>query len=90
MIAQMSKVDLRPNLRELVLTNVDQVVRKARVMSCKLERDRVSILSPLHLHSSLTSLTRSHQARPFLSTRASWSCFSKLPRHRISHEWSPS
>lgn len=43
MIAQMSKVDLRPNLRELVLNNVDQVVRRARVMSCKMERDRVSL-----------------------------------------------
>jgi transformation/transcription domain-associated protein len=38
---QMSKADPR-NLRELVLANVDAVVRRARVMSCKMEREKVS------------------------------------------------
>lgn len=36
---QMSKADPR-NLRELVLSNVDAVVRRAKVMSCKMEREK--------------------------------------------------
>lgn len=40
--AQMSKTDPRNNLRELVLNNVDSVVRRAKVMSCKMEREKVS------------------------------------------------
>ncbi|KAK4050349.1 transcription-associated protein 1 [Microbotryomycetes sp. JL221] len=38
--AQMSKTDPRGNLRELVLANVDSVARRAKVMSCKMEREK--------------------------------------------------
>jgi transformation/transcription domain-associated protein len=42
----MSKTDPRGNLREYVLNNVDSVVRRAKVMSCKMEREKVS--SPVY------------------------------------------
>ncbi|KAK4051001.1 transcription-associated protein 1 [Microbotryomycetes sp. JL201] len=38
--AQMSKTDPRGNLRELVSNNVDAVARRAKVMSCKMEREK--------------------------------------------------
>jgi transformation/transcription domain-associated protein len=49
--SQASKSDsARQNLRELVLGNVDSVVRRAKVMSCKMERDKVrSLFLPLFL-----------------------------------------
>lgn len=92
MIAQISKVDLRPNLRELVLNNVDQVVRRARVMSCKLERDRVSSPRSILSCSALTipSTPDSHRARPCPSTRASSSSSFKPPRPRTCQGWSQS
>lgn len=37
----MSKNEPRNSLRELVLANVDAVVRRAKVMSCKMEREKV-------------------------------------------------
>lgn len=37
----MSKAEPRANLRDYVLNAVDAVVRKAQVMSCKYERERV-------------------------------------------------
>jgi transformation/transcription domain-associated protein len=39
--SQMLKNDPRHNLREIVLSNVDAVVRRAKVMSCKMEREKV-------------------------------------------------
>lgn len=35
----------RGNLRDLVLANVDAVVRRAKVMSCKMEREKVMLFS---------------------------------------------
>lgn len=37
----------RGNLRDLVLANVDAVVRRAKVMSCKMEREKVSLILQL-------------------------------------------
>ncbi|KAM0751100.1 hypothetical protein T439DRAFT_380110 [Meredithblackwellia eburnea MCA 4105] len=37
---QMAKVEGRVNIREIVLGNVDSIVRKAAVMSCKMEREK--------------------------------------------------
>lgn len=45
--SQMSKNEPRNSLRELVLSNVDAVVRRAKVMSCKMEREKVRLLSAL-------------------------------------------
>lgn len=42
--AQIAKTDPRGNLRELVTNNVDAVTRRAKVMSCKMEREKVSRL----------------------------------------------
>lgn len=41
--AMTKPVDGRGGLRELVLQNVDSVVRKAKVMACKMERDKVRL-----------------------------------------------
>lgn len=43
----MSKAEPRANLRDYVLNAIDAVVRKAQVMSCKYERERVSPLRDL-------------------------------------------
>ncbi|SGY18766.1 BQ5605_C014g07468 [Microbotryum silenes-dioicae] len=43
--AQMAKSDPRGQLRELVLRNVDVVVQRAKVMSCKMEREKVRLCS---------------------------------------------
>ena len=42
----MSKAEPRANLRDYVLNAIDAVVRKAQVMSCKYEREKVSPPEP--------------------------------------------
>lgn len=42
----MSKAEPRANLRDYVLNAIDAVVRKAQVMSCKYEREKVSPARP--------------------------------------------
>lgn len=39
----MSKTEPRANLRDYMLGAVDNVTRKARVLSCKLEREKVRL-----------------------------------------------
>ncbi|KAK4700569.1 transformation/transcription domain-associated protein, partial [Phenoliferia sp. Uapishka_3] len=64
---QIAKTDPRASIRELVLNNVDAVVRRAAVMSCKMEREKPpsatvpvnqSVLELLIQASSLQALGR--------------------------------
>lgn len=70
----MSKAEPRANLRDYVLNAIDAVVRKAQVMSCKYEREKVSPALPVELVRAITD-----------ESLASTASFRGRPRHAIRH-----
>lgn len=85
--AQMSKTDPRNTLPQLVLSNVDAVVRRARVMSCKMEREKVRVcLFELPVNMLAHRCDRL-QVCQFRSIKASSSCSCKQPAFKICRAW---
>jgi len=79
----MSKTEPRANLRDYMLGAVDNVTRKARVLSCKLEREKVC------LETSLTTPARPADALPTRSRHDSLPVLSRPCARRSRSSCSP-
>lgn len=71
-----------------MLANVDAVVRRAKVISCKMERDKVGHVIPLKLRRILMIFSKYSLPLPrFPLISPCWTCCSKLPMHTTFPRW---